>query len=43
MLAPEESYIWQQDVAEAKKKITQLKENKKRARTLIIGQCSPEL
>ncbi len=43
LLAPGESYIWQQDVAEAKKKITQLEENKKRAYALIIGQCSPKL
>jgi hypothetical protein len=42
-LAPRESYIWQQDVAEAKKKIAQLEENKKRAYALIIGQCLPEL
>ncbi len=42
MLALGESYIWQQDVAEAKKKIAQLKENKKRAYALIIGQCLPK-
>jgi hypothetical protein len=42
-LALGESYIWQQDVAEAKKKIAQLKENKKRVYALIIGQCLPEL
>jgi hypothetical protein len=42
-LAPGESYIWQQDVAEAKKKIAQLEENKKRVYALIIGQCLPEL
>jgi hypothetical protein len=39
----QQSYIWQQDIAEVKKKIAQLKENKKRAYTLIIGQCLPEL
>ena len=37
MLALGESYIWQQDVAEAKKKIAQLEENKKRVYALIIG------
>jgi hypothetical protein len=42
-LAPRESYIWQQDVAEAKKKIAQLEENKKRSYALIIRQCFPEL
>ncbi len=42
-LALGESYIWQQDVTEAKKKITQLEENKKRAYALIIRQCLPEL
>ncbi len=42
-LAPGESYIWQQDVAEAKKKIAQLEDNKKRAYALIIGQCLPKL
>jgi hypothetical protein len=43
MLALGESYIWQQDVAEVKKKIAQLKENKKRVYALIIGQCLPKL
>ncbi len=36
-------YLWQEDVKEAKRKIALLKENKKRAYALIIGQCSPEL
>jgi hypothetical protein len=40
---PGDIYIWQQDVAAVKKQIVQLKENKKRAYKLIIGQCSPDL
>ncbi len=36
-------YLWQEDVKEAKRKIALLKENKKCAYALIIGQCSPEL
>jgi hypothetical protein len=36
-------YLWQEDVKEAKRKIALLKENKKRAHALIIGQCSLEL
>jgi hypothetical protein len=40
---PGDTYIWQQDVAAVKKQIVQLKENKKRAYALVIGQCSPNL
>jgi hypothetical protein len=36
-------YLWQQDAAVVKKQIVQLKENKKRAYALVIGQCSPDL
>lgn len=36
-------YLWQEDVKEAKRKISLLEENKKRAYALIIGQCLPEL
>jgi hypothetical protein len=36
-------YLWQEDVKEAKRKITLPEENKKRAYALIIKQCSPEL
>jgi hypothetical protein len=36
-------HLWQEDVKEAKRKITLLEENKKRAYALIIKQCSPEL
>jgi len=40
---PGDVYIWQQDVAAVKKQIVQLKENKKCAYALIIGQCLPDL
>ncbi len=40
---PRDVYIWQQDVAAVKKQIVQLKENKKHAYALVIGQCSPDL
>ncbi len=40
---PGDVYIWQQDVAAIKKQIVQLKENKKRAYALVIGQCLPDL
>ncbi len=40
---PRDAYIWQQDVAAVKKQIVQLKENKKRAYALVIGQCLPDL
>ena len=40
---PGDIYLWQQDAAMVKKQILQLKENKKRAYTLAIGQCSPDL
>ena len=36
-------FLWQQDVQEAKKRITLLMENKKRAYALILGQCLVEL
>ena len=36
-------YIWQQDVVAIKKQIVQLKENKKRAYALVIGQCWPDI
>jgi hypothetical protein len=37
------TYLWQQDATTVKKQIIQLKENKKRAHALVIGQCSPDL
>ncbi len=40
---PGDIYLWQQDAATVKKQILQLKENKKHAYTLPIGQCSPDL
>jgi hypothetical protein len=40
---PGDVYIWQQDVTAVKKQIIQLKENKKCAYALVIGQCSPNL
>jgi hypothetical protein len=40
---PGDVYIWQQDVATVKNQIVQLKENKKHAYALVIGQCSPDL
>jgi hypothetical protein len=40
---PGDVYIWQQDVVAVKKQIIQLKENKKRAYALVIGQCLPYL
>jgi len=36
-------YIWQQDIVAVKKQIVQLKEKKKRAYTLVIRQCLPDL
>jgi hypothetical protein len=35
--------LWQQDVQDMKKKISLLEENKKRAYTLVMGQCSSKL
>jgi hypothetical protein len=40
---PGKIYLWQEDVKEAKREIALLKENKKSAYPLIIGQCPPEL
>jgi hypothetical protein len=40
---PRDIYIWQQDVPAVKKQIVQLKENKKHAYALVIGQCSLDL
>ena len=40
---PGDVFLWQQDVQEAKKRITLLMENKKRAYALILGQCLVEL
>ena len=42
-LDPGAEYLWRHDVTEAKKRITQLAENLKRAYALIIGQCSEDL
>ncbi len=42
-LDPRAEYLWRHDVTEAKKRITQLNENLKRAYALIIGQCSGDL
>jgi hypothetical protein len=36
-------FLWQQDVQEAKKRITLLVEKKKRAYALVLGQCSMKL
>ena len=43
LLDPGAEYLWRHDVTEAKKRITQLAENLKRAYALIIGQCSEDL
>ena len=43
VLDPGVEYLWRHDVTEAKKRITQLAKNLKRAYTLIIGQCSEDL
>ena len=40
---PGDVYLWQQDASAVKKQIIQLKENKKRAYALVIGQCLPNL
>ena len=40
---PGDVNIWQHDVAAKKKQINQLKENKKHAYVLVIGQCLPNL
>ncbi len=40
---PRDIYKWQQDAAVVKKQIVQLKENKKHAYALVIGQCLPDL
>jgi hypothetical protein len=40
---PGDIYLRQQDAAVVKKQIVQLKENKKRAYALVIGQCLPDL
>ena len=42
-LDPGAEYLWRLNVTEAKKRITQLAENLKRAYALIIGQCSEDL
>ncbi len=36
-------FLWQQDVQEAKKRITLLVENKKCVYALVLGQCLVEL
>jgi hypothetical protein len=43
VLDPGAEYLWRHGVTEAKKRITQLAENLKRAHALIIGQCSEDL
>jgi hypothetical protein len=43
VFGPGTEYLWKEDVKEAKRKITLLDENKKRAYALFVGQCSPEL
>ena len=43
LLDPGAEYLWRHDVTEAKKRITLLAENLKRAYALIIGQCSEDL
>jgi hypothetical protein len=40
---PGEVFLWQQDVTKAKKRKALLKENKKRAYALVLGQCSLDL
>ncbi len=40
---PGDVFLWQQNVQEAKKRITLLVKNKKHTYTLILGQCSMEL
>ncbi len=42
-LDPGAEYLWRHDITEAKKRITQLAENLKRAYALVIGQCSEDL
>jgi hypothetical protein len=40
---PGTEYLWKEDINEAKRKITLLDKNKKRADTLVVRQCLPEL
>ena len=40
---PGDVFLWQQDIHEAKKRITLLIENKKLAYALVLGQCLMEL
>ncbi len=40
---PGEIFLWQQDVADMKKQMVKLEDNRKCAYALVIGQCSSDL